>query len=91
MKTGLGAAHPDSMDVRFALADARFRLGRWTDARELLMRQLEQASSTSNPDVWRIPALRLLGAVESSAGNIAEAETHLAEALRHPEARGRTG
>jgi len=87
-EAGLGAAHPDSMDVRFALADARFRLGRWTDARELLMRQLEQASSTSNPDVWRIPALRLLGAVESSAGNIAEAETHLAEALRHLEARG---
>src|SRR5690606_20352142 len=78
----LGPAHADSMAVRLNVADARFRLGRWNEARDLLLRQLTLSTQTEEADRWGIPALRLLGAVESSAGDIAAAEARLGEALQ---------
>ena len=82
----LGPRHADTMNVRSGVADARFRLRRWNEARELLLRQLELAADTEDADRWRIPALRLLGAVESSAGDIAAAEARLGEALQRLQA-----
>ncbi|MEZ5464774.1 MAG: serine/threonine-protein kinase [Lysobacteraceae bacterium] len=77
----LGATHADTLAARLQLADTRFRLGQWSAARELLLTQLELAMQAGDPDAWRIPALRLLGAVESSAGDIQAAESRLDQAL----------